>query len=217
MTGILLAGSGFALSACGNSQLLEISSELAGQFKPSPEITITREQVDHIPYASIYAKIEGQGAALVVLAFVEGAGLRWVTPERQTMVTRSGRLVETGGLQENIKTVRFLFPDPVADISGGISPSRRYGRLVDLSPGGKYGINIQCAIREMGVETIEIVELSYEARHFIETCTAQTLGWRFENHFWMDAKTGKMWRSIQHIGPGSPPVQIDILKPYDPS
>ena len=89
--------------------MLEISSGLMDQFKPQPEITITREQVNHIPYASIYAKIEGQGDALVVLAFVEGADLRWVSAERQTLVTRSGRLIETSGLKENIKTVHFLF------------------------------------------------------------------------------------------------------------
>lgn len=86
-------------------------------------------------------------------------------------------------------------------------------RLVDIMPGDHFGVPVTSTYQVAGNESITILERQYDTLVVKEICSAPILDWEFENTFWVDIRTGFIWRSIQHFAPGLPPIDIEVLKP----
>ena len=56
-------------------------------------------------------------------------------------------------------------------------------------------------------------ERRYKTRVIRESVVVEDLDWSFENTFWVDIRSGFAWKSVQHISPELPPIEIEILKP----
>lgn len=132
------------------------------------------------------------------------------------LVTVGGRLVRTAGLPANIGATKLLDADPLTKPMGrtGGEPRRSLRRLVDLAPGDHYGVMITSTSKILGPEVIEISELKFDTVAILERCHARGLNWTFDNKFWVEAETGLVWKSIQHIHPEVPPAELELLKPY---
>lgn len=209
----LLIGWSFFLSACSDNFLEIIGDNLrlavTGQISP----IIPRARIDAIPYASMAAKIGRGPRGLMILGRVEGQELHWISADRVVFVTRHGRLVRTAGLPANLKGTRLVDLDPLEALDNGQRSAGPFRRLVDLAPPDNYGIMITSSFESLGQESVVIAELLFDTEVFRERCTARDFDWTFENRYWVDPDSGLIWKSIQHIHPDIPRVELELLKP----
>lgn len=208
------------LTACSSQNISSLSNIYKAAnyaITSRPEVDITREDINNIPYASCYARIGDNPRALVILAKIIKNDLYWVTANRETFVTRKGRLVKTHGLQSDLTSSRWN--NALADIGNFVvgstnRESQEYGRTIDIKSDNIYGIYIRShLLRQNDAVSLEIEDLVFDTTLVIETNIASTLRWEFSNYFWVDNQTGFIWKSIQHFAPSAGPLIQTILKP----
>ncbi len=146
---------------------------------------------------------------------VNGGNYHWITADRKSLVTRGGRLVQTAGLQGNLRRSRLLDEDPLPGLGTGArgASAAAFRRLLDLDAPSRYGIMIGSRFKDLGPEAVVIAELEWDTRHIRETCRAREIDWRFENDYWIDPEYGLVWKSVQYFHPDMPPVVMELLKP----
>jgi hypothetical protein len=178
-----------------------------------PDAPLTRAQIAEMPYATIWAKFAKSSRALLVLGRYDGEDLHWISANRAVLVTRHGRLVKTVGLPRNLLATQVIGTDPVATGLQRISGEESSVRLVDIGPDNHFQVPLRSTYQRVQEETIDILDLHFATLHVQERTTARTLKWEFVNDYWADLHTGFIWRSIQHVAPDLPPIEMDVLKP----
>jgi hypothetical protein len=210
----VLLFAGLCLSGCAYSPFARLTGDsLREAIRGLPDVPLTREQINDLPYATLAAKVGKGPRSLLVLGSYEGEDLHWVSADRGVLVTRRGRVMKTVGFSQNLWHTETLGEDPVGrqDIPWheGISSKR----LLDIVPENYFSIPVHSTFQGVGEETIEILSLRFPTLVIREQCTAPLLKWRFENQYWADRNSGFIWRSRQHFVPALPPVFMEILKP----
>ncbi len=202
------------LAACGKIPALDGALALAKAITFGfPDMPLSREKIDQIPYATAYAKLGWGPRTLIVLDNYEGQDLRWVSPDAVALVTRQGRVIKTAGLPDNMRASRFLTTDPVAGYLHRLDEPVSCLREVDFDKDGIYGLTIDSVFETAGARRITILERAHDTILVRERCRARHVNWRFENLYWADLRTGFPWKSVQHISRHFDPVDIEILKP----
>ncbi len=202
-----------AANACSNNVTVRTLSNVIGTSL-SERSAFDPSYPDKLPYASIAVSRKGLERSLLVLGKAEGDELHWISADRGVLVTRHGRLIKTVGFTENLLKTDFSGDDYFASLSiSDWEKKTSYRRIIDLSPGNRYGITIESTLELAGSETIQIGSHSYETTRLREHNVAQSLGWQYTNTYWLDAQ-GKIWRSEQTFAPGMPPLTIEVTKPY---
>ena len=209
---VTLAAS-LATSACSNNVTVKtIGSIFDSSFGKGA--AFDPDYPDKLPYASISVSQNGLKRSLLVLGKVEGDELHWISADRGVLITRHGRLVRTVGFAENLAKTDFSGEDFV---TGKVFPNLENqltaARIVDLSPGNRYGIKIESSLEMIGKESIAIGSHRHETTRIDEHCVAPLLRWKYTNSFWLDAQ-GQVWRSTQHFAPTAPVMSIEVTKPY---
>jgi hypothetical protein len=182
-------------------------------FGSGPRATLTREKVKALPYAQIAVSLDDSQPALVVLAEATGPELRWVSQDRVVFVTRGGRLIQTAGLSSDLQATSVIGTDPVISsvlhLLGAPVTVRRYLDLEDLG----YGIAVESVVVPQQPETIEVLGRPLATIRVAETCRAAQIDWEHTNLYWADTRSGRIWRSQQHVHPDTPAITITLLKP----
>lgn len=168
---------------------------------------------DKLPYASIAVRQKGIQRSLLVLGRVSGDELNWVSADRGILITRHGRLIRTVGFPENISKTDFINTDYFSGITPPAHNPVPATRIIDLSPGNRFGIKVESSLEIIGQETIEIGKHRHETTRYDEICFSSQIGWKCTNSFWLDSK-GRTWRSTQHFSPRAEPITIELTKPY---
>lgn len=200
-----------ALAACSNSAAFKtLNSAYDMSFGNTP--SFDPSYPDKLPYASIAVSIKNMPRALLVLGKVEGDEMHWFSGDKGVFVTRFGRLIKTVGLPENITKTDFSTADffetyPEAQKDASLS------RVIDLSPGHRYGVKVDAILKKLGKETITIGTKTRETTRFEEYCHAPLLSWRYTNSYWV-GETGQVWRSTQQVTPTGQPITIELTKPF---
>jgi len=206
--------SAFLTSACGVSPVLRNVYDAARFLTVGmPDVEITRDIVDNIPYASISAKVGKGPRSLLILGRYDGEDLHWLSADNATVVTRAGRVIKTAGFPENLKATNYIEADPVAKKLHIPEGPREFSRSVDIDQGNIYGLIINSRFLLRGEMEIVIAGLRLRTVLFEEVNEAQTVNWNYSNYFWVDAFDGFVWKSVQHIARGFPPIDIEVLKP----
>ncbi len=78
---------------------------------------------------------------------------------------------------------------------------------------GIYGALLNCRMANGRAETISILGSALATMRVMQNCDAPGLGWSFIDTFWIDAKSGFVWRSIQHVHPKLDELHIEIFRP----
>ncbi len=95
------------LQACTQTQKgLGETVKLA--FLGADDIQMTNQQIDSLPYASMYLRVNDSQQIFVVLGFNENGQQKWITRDRAMLVTQHGRLVKTLGMADNLNDVSNL-------------------------------------------------------------------------------------------------------------
>lgn len=182
-------------------------------WEPSKPLDVSA--IERLPYASMFVSVGSGRQTVIVLGAAEADDLTWVAADRSIVVTRHGRVVRTVGLANDLAYCSFLDPDPLLAEGGrGTDGSVASRRMVDWSTPPRYGVLVSATMEDLGPETIEIAGRRYDTVHRRETCAAAEVGWQAENHFWQDASTGFVWKSVQMLAPGAAPLNLAVAKPY---
>ena len=203
-----------SLGACKNiAELSEIQKTADFILFGNPDIPVTRAAIEQQPYAAIRARMGRSGQVIMILGRIDGPDLHWISADHVAIATRRGRVVETAGLPENLVHTMFSGADPITAVAHRWDTPVKLRRMIDIEPGTHYGVTVISTIERIAVEHIEILDFSYETNVLRESAYAAELDWSYDNYYWVDAKTGFVWKSIQHIAPSLVPFQFEILKP----
>jgi len=204
------------LAACGTgSQLADSARTFRDAVLGSPDLPLTRAQIARLPYASMRARIGNGPQGLLILARIDGPDLHWMAADYTVIVTRGGRLVRTANLPiDNLKETLFIgAPDPVREGLHRLSQGHAYvERHIDFEKDRRYGMPIVSDFRIARRERLNILEIDFDCVLVEERNQARAMNWSFENRYWASVGNGFVWRSVQHIAKGMPPITMEILK-----
>jgi hypothetical protein len=211
---LALAAAGCSSAGSGNtnySQFYQVMRQsLAASFG---KVRVTRDQAASVPYASMGYSLDGGNQMMLVLATDSGGELLWTSAAHVVIVTRSGRIVRSVGLDHDISGLttrgKFALPAPAAAIQGPFTSTR----LEDFPELGLYGVLVSCRAQLAGRQSIKVLGQAVATVRVDESCGSDRLQWAFTDSFWVDADTGLVWRSRQHVHPKSGIVETEILRP----
>ena len=208
------------LAACssGGTTPLERLRPIAEEYffgrEEPEEIQVTRAQLDQIPFATIAVSSEISPRAYVIPLADNGGYLSYVDESQRTLVLFGGLITGTYGLGLNLAGVKHAVDDPVANPT----PVDSWPTAIDRSyqfprrDQNGYSITVRCQFQQVASETIEIVELNFDLIRVQETCRNNVR--TFTNTYWAEAATGRIWKSVQWIGPQQNQLTIEVIRPY---
>lgn len=213
LTHRLLGFSALFLVGCSTStnQTIETVSYV---FQNPQDIVLTSAQLRELPYASAYIKVGDLPQALVILAYVNGSRLSWMSADGVVFVTQHGRLIKTVGLPNDLRYLGGLDEDPLHTSRLDKIPSMLWYSVAEWSHKYTSGYPLSMSYRLVDKADIEILDQSYKTTILAETVVVSPQNIKWQNYFWIDDKTGLVRKFKQHLGPSLPTVEMTFLKPY---
>lgn len=181
-----------------------------------PEAPLTRSDVSKLPYATMRAKIGRGPRGLLALGRYDGQKLFWYSKDRALFVTQAGRILQTGGLPENLLGTLVKDADPVMTGLHRLTGPTDFVRWIDTDFEDRYQMKVRSRFELIRRERIEILGREYDTIYGTERNHAPDIGWRFTNRYWVDEKTGFVWKSRQYIAKSFGPLEFEVLKPAKP-
>jgi hypothetical protein len=165
------------------------------------------DQAGAIPFATLGIRIDDGPEQILILATDNGTNRLWTSSARVALETRKGRVMRTIGF--------------IGDVSGSVLRSTEASWSVpgefrwsaDFADMNRYAIAIVCHDQPVSTENIEILGKTIGVLRVEEDCRADELDWSFHNTYWVNADTGRVWRSIQHVHPGGQTLELEMLRP----
>lgn len=218
MIGVMLLalGMGCTRGPEGSSLQLELVQTVGRKISgvagapPTARPALTRAALDGIPGAYIEVVLETRDSlAYLSQQLVRRDGLPgqievWRSEDNITLTLRSGVLIATRGLGDDLLSASALVGGGPGPVSGG---ERRY-QIRGLDNRAQ-ALVMACSLQDLGGEVVEIVERRHHSRHLQERC--EGAGGLVINDYWVDAGSGRVWKSRQWAGPTLGYVRIRQL------
>jgi hypothetical protein len=179
---------------------------------PGPS-AVTLGQAAAIPYASLGVRIGDGSQFLIVLAMDAPHSRLWTAGKAIALQTDDGRIVRTSGLAHNLSGVSGQSGVPISPRDALKQRGGTRTLLYDFADLNAYSVKTVCRTTNLGRETITVLGKAIPTLHVEESCHADALGWSFVNTYWMGAKSGMVWKSIQYVHPQLGPISTEILRP----
>ncbi|MGR5134787.1 YjbF family lipoprotein [Vibrio alfacsensis] len=202
----------FVILLSGCSQRFEsVNDTVKEAFFGFDDVNMTTEQIEQLPYASAYFRINDGPQIFMVLAFAEKnpennqVQLKWLSSDKAMIVTEQGRIVKTLNLPESNLAERTNLDGPWQQTSESRS---RYDW-----PKSNYGFNAVSDFSPQGKETVQTPTWTKELTVWEESVSFAALNDRIKNTYWVDANNDVL-KSIQYLGPNMTRIEFSILKPY---
>ncbi|RUO71802.1 YjbF family lipoprotein [Idiomarina ramblicola] len=194
----------------------------------SPDVTLSAEEMAKLKYASQYIKLTEQPRAMVVLGFDDNKDYHWLSGEKETVVTRYGRLVRTAGLDKgndnidsDIRYVRNIEQDPLkcfVQKANYKTCDKSWVSQVEIGDGSHTKrFSIKAEIKRISSTTVTLPNNEKVDAIKVEeelTATNHQTTQRFNNTFWLDSQNQRVLKSEQGLVPGFPVMQMEELKSY---
>lgn len=210
----LLLGAGTLLAGgCAQTPSLSlVRDSFSAAFPDSSAYPRTREQVDGLPYAQLGVRVGSGGRGIMVLNQQVERDLYWVSANRMLLVTRGGRVVRSVGLPTDLLSARAQGPDllelyqPERPAIDGLETTQ------SIDTGTTYGVILKSRYQVEGSETIQILGQSYDTLRVREDVRSDLWRWSASNTHWLSKRSPLIWRSRQHLMPGQPALELELLK-----
>ncbi len=210
---LLLAAGAACLSGCGpQSSLGLIRDTTALAFKSRKDYPRSRQQVEALPYAQLGLRIGNGAPGILVLGDRTESDLQWVSANRIMVATRDGRIVRTVGLAVDLLQVRQQSPDLLKQYNFETQQLRGSESAASIDFGTHYSVPMVTRFAVEGSETIDILGERIDVLRVSEKIECDSLRWKATNTYWLSKRSALVWRSRQHIVPGQPPLEFEILK-----
>jgi hypothetical protein len=165
-----------------------------------------------IPYPQMYVRTpSGQG--VFVLGNLDGQREAWYGREGVVLFLRHGEVVMTAGLPDNLAGVLQPAGTPFAHGLQHLSAPAAWTRSEDFSPGYRYGVPVTVRLRPRGETTLAILGKVHRVIEIEQDLDAPAAHWHATNRYWVDARNGLVWKSVQQVAPGET-LTLVLLKPY---
>lgn len=181
-----------------------------------PDVDLSPQALDAIPYANAYLRVGDSPRALAVLAFAEQGELKWASADKNMFITRDGRLTKTLGLPTNLRRISAETPDPLSSPASLTQSSFSWQWQAEWDQDYRSIHPMQSLFENQGLETLEINGQAVALQHVVETVEDQFLGRSYQNHYWREPTTGLVKHSAQQLGLDLPVLEMTLLKPYQP-
>lgn len=172
-------------------------------------VQLTDDDIQNMPYASQYVRLNNGPQLFVVLAFAENGQQKWVTQDQATLVTQKGRLVKTWLGGDNLIDVTNLAADPLAkpnQVIDGASWTRTIGWTEHKRV--RYA-TAHSTFRWDGNDTLTVGSSVTPVRVLVEDVETEYKHWR--NRYWIDSE-GFIRQSQQYLGADYFPVTMTLIK-----
>lgn len=167
---------------------------------------LTRAAIDASPVPLVHARILSRGAeATLAPVAVNGGNETWMSGDPITLTLRSGILIATRGLGEDM--ISASAPDAATVRRGTGQTSRSFFHL----DGENHTVrqNFACFLSNAGQQQFAMFERAYETLYITETCTGD--GPEFTNEYWIDS-AGKILKSRQWVSPSVGKLELQRVK-----
>lgn len=169
-------------------------ASLLGTAKPTAPPQITRALLAQVVTPVMLVTVDDRNQQALIAEIQTNRGVAtWSSVDDITLSLRNGVIVATRGFGAD------LMAADVPDISGR-SGGKAHSRVHTLLNGEDRAVQTSyvCGVRSAGIKMIEIVEISYETTHIIESCAGG--GLRFVNDFWFTSDQ-TLRKSRQWVSP----------------
>ncbi|MCC2524523.1 YjbF family lipoprotein [Vibrio coralliilyticus] len=206
----------FITFATGCTQRFADTNEtLKEAFWGFEDVSLNKETIERIPYASSYFKINDGPQIFMVLAFVEKnpqsgkTQHKWLSSDKAMIVTEEGRIVRTYNLPEANLAGR-ISPDSLIHFK---TPQYHWTSVYDWQP--DYQFNLHAKITTEFVTTIQLnsVMWSQKVKIWQEYISFEKLDETMQSTFWVN-DNGDVLKSAQWVIPDQLFIEQEILKPY---
>lgn len=153
---------------------------------------------------------------MLALARYDGKDLHWFSKDAALFVTRGSRVIRTSGLPENLLGTDVGDNDPVQTGLHRLTGPTSFTRWIDTDFENRYQMKITSKFELIRRERITILDREYDTIYGRELNHAPDIGWKFTNKYWVDEKTGFVWKSRQYIARSFGPLEFEVLKPPAP-
>ena len=169
--------------------------------------SLTPELIQNIPYASAKLSIGRGSEGLVILESIRNKKETWVSADGVFIVIRDGRIVQTAGLQNNLRDIfldykasEYLKHESIDFIS--------YYNFINPS---LNNLKVEVSVKKIGFRKVELYDGSRELLLYEEYLENKKIGWKETNQFFYD-DDGFIVKSIQSISPKLPKIYIEVTK-----
>lgn len=200
------------LQACTQTQKgLTDTVELA--LLGPDDVEVTSQQVENLPYASMYLRLNDGQRIFVVLGFDENGQQKWITRDKSVVVTQHGRIVKTLGLSENLSSVTNAEQDPLIDPLH-LREGATWTSTQSWTEAGKFrSATAVSHFTRTDDQVLNLAGKKIACRVWQEQVSLPATGKSWTNIFWFDATTGQVRQSQQQLGGADFTVETIILKP----
>ncbi|MBM7037686.1 YjbF family lipoprotein [Vibrio ulleungensis] len=205
-----------ATTGCTQRSLNSVDTLNAAIFG-SGDIAQTKDEVDALPYASMYVKVNDQARAFMVLAFVDqnpisGAQqLKWLSADSAMIVTENGRVVKTVNLPYVNLESWVTEPSPIEFSASSAAWSGSYSWM----PNYQLFQPASGTLKQKGIQDVSSLLWQEPLTHWVETVTFSALNETVNNHYYVNGQ-GLVLKTVQWLKPDSLKIELEILKPYNP-
>lgn len=174
--------------------------------------------IQQFPYTALYIRRTNEPRALIVLGYIDGqdanASYSWISQQRETLVTRHGRVIRTSSLQPELVYITNLEQDPLLCIQQAMqssislnSCSMNWSHQRDMENVSQQRFSIKTE-SVFFIEDLEALTLpggrNVDALHIREQINfADSKAGRkqtFYNDYWLESD-GHVVKSHQHLAP----------------
>jgi len=211
---ILLA----ACSSGGGNRIVKAALEQVlpkGEEKPTGKAPqLTREAIEASGTAFIRARlIDEQGRTVLAAASDNNGFVTYVSRIQQSLTLRGSLVTATRGLGHDLLAMEAANSDPVITPTPlsewPASVTRRY-IFPDTSPEGR-SLTVTCRFEPRETREVEIVEVTHRGTQVAEFCEGDA---EFQNLHLVGEETGRVWRSLQWLGPEQGTIDLEVIEPY---
>lgn len=149
---------------------------------------------------------------LIVLGYVEGERQTWYAGHHAVFYLSSDGLITGVSGMGRAYAAAVTSPSPFSRAEVPIDGTR-ITRRFDWIPGYAMGVNVVSTIHLKGTEAVKILGVQRTLRRYEEHLEGG--GFSDLNVYWVDAESGFIWKSRQHLAPGYA-VELTQLKPFLP-
>ncbi|WP_342071634.1 YjbF family lipoprotein [Yoonia algicola] len=216
--GVFCAGLVFALSGCMGT----LGQMRDAIMNPDPEVEmqvprVNRAAIEQADLAAVLvlSPTIGLGTVGVAIQMREGR-IVYNSNENRGVTLEGGLVYATVGLGTNLQAVTTQSNDPlVTEARAGAWPAE-VTRTYHIAQRGTAFAQITATCRnQVGRSlSIDVAEVSRQVVEVVETCTTHA-GDDFNNIHYLDAGTGRIWRTSQWTGPEQTNIQVDVIEQFD--
>ena len=206
-----LAAASCAVTACTDVSFGSADT-IRQAIRGGTDVHPTAATVAAEPYYQMQVNAPG-GQAILLLASTQGDVQGWYGPDGQALFLRHGVIVRTVGLDANLDHATLDANDPFVAGLQHVQAPVEYRRVLDWSPGYRYGIPAKARLEPKGTEEVEILGQAHHLLRYDERVSAESAGFDVVNRYWVDPADGFIWKSRQHAAPGQA-VELIQLRPY---